>query len=184
MLTTLQIFDDGHRRDERLLDGDAGTEQAMGHMLRFARRDAASPDLRKFVLKEVVGKTSGHNQVEQVRRCFFYARDRIVYERDPFNVERVSDIWSALYALNPEPSGDAEGDCGIKSVFLATALACLGFAPEYVTIKQTPRDNGFTHVYVGVRIGNAWTALDPTPPREQPGWKPNATQVRRYAVFQ
>ncbi len=150
-------------------------------MARFVREDATQADLRQFVLREVVGKVRGHDVMGEINACFLFARDGITYRADPYGVERVADLWSTLYALNPNTP---EGDCGIKSVFLATCLALVGRPVAFTVIKQTPADDGFTHVYVNAQDERgSWLALDPTPQDRPAGWKPPRIAEGNYQIF-
>ena len=183
MLTQVQVYRDGScycPRVEVLEPGEHGTIQVLEIMAAIVREDAAQADLRKWLLRDVIRKVPGHDYEGELKSCFAFARDHIVYRRDPQGVERVADMWSTLYALSP---GEPEGDCGIKSVFLATSLALVGFEPYFVVIRQTPADVTFHHVYVGVNDGGEHLALDPTPPRERPGWEPKAHQRAYYPIF-
>lgn len=180
----LQIFRDG-RKDIRylntpLLDGEQGNMQTLDAMARIVREDRLQPDLRIFVLREIVGDLAGHDAAGEVRRIFEYARDRIVYRRDPFGVERVADIWSTLYALNPR---QPEGDCGIKSLFVASCLAIVGYKPFFVLIKQDPKAAAFSHVYNAVLVNDRLQYLDATPEGQPLGFEAKATNKFLYPIF-
>lgn len=184
MLTELQVFRDGHKSRsyfEPLQPGDHGTVQTLEVMARIVREDATQPDLRKFVLKEVVGSAvRGHDFSGEINRCFEFARNQIVYRRDPVGVERVSDLWSTLYALSP---GEPEGDCGIKSVFLASCLALVGNRPVFVVIRQTPQDVTFKHVYVGLFHEGKYLPLDPTPQEKPSGYEAQFLARALFPIF-
>lgn len=184
MKRVLQIFRDG--RDEirylnqPLLPGEQGNVQTLAAMAEIVREQRLQPDLRVFVLREIVRDAAGHDSLDELRRCFQFAQQRITYRRDPFNVERVADIWSTLYALNPN---EPEGDCGIKSGFFAACAAMLGYKPFFVVIKQRPTQPAFNHVYGAVLVDGVMRYYDPTPPNEPAGWEAGAAVKYLYPVF-
>jgi hypothetical protein len=184
-MTELQVFRDGQKRAafiEPLKDGDAGVIQELQIMRDIVRYDATQPDLRKFILRYVLGKrVRGHDYAGEVRACFDFAQRGIVYRRDPVGVERIADLWSALYALSPDD--EPEGDCVIKSVCLATCLALLGHYPFFVVMKQSPQDQTFKHVYVGVPLNGKKRALDPTPEETPMGFEAKSFQRVEYPIF-
>lgn len=184
MKRVLQIFRDGKSGtsylNRPLLDGEQGNLQTLEAMARIAREDRIHPDLRIFVLREIVGSTRGHDFLGEVNRIFEFARDRIIYRRDPFGVERVADIWSTLYALSPD---QPEGDCGIKSTFIASACAILGHKPFFVVIKQSPKQKAFNHVYNAVAIDGELRYFDATPEDRPAGWEAPSWSKFLYSVF-
>jgi hypothetical protein len=184
MRRALLIFRDGKKHESSLTlplaDGEQGNMQTLAAMAQIVREDRLESDLRIFVLREVVGDVRGHDHLGELRRCFEFARDRITYRRDPWGVERVADIWSTLYALNPETP---EGDCGIKSMFLASCAAILGFRPSFVVIKQRPDQRAFNHLYVGIPIEGKMTYFDPTPQDAPIGWEVKSYSKFLYPIF-
>jgi hypothetical protein len=186
MKRVLQIIRDGETRESSLnrplLDGEQGNMQTLDAMAQIVREDRLMPDLRIFVLREIVGSTRGHDSLGEITRIFEFAQKRIVYRQDPVHVERVADLWSTLYALNPD---EPEGDCGIKSVFVATCCALLGHKPFFTVIKQRENQRAFSHVYIGVIYdGNKLIYLDPTPEDAPPGWElPGTFEKMAYPIF-
>lgn len=180
----LQIFRDG--RESRsylnvpLLDAEQGNLQTCAAIAKIVREDRIEPDLRIFVLREIVGDVRGHNHIGEVERIFDFCQSRIVYRRDPFNVERVADIWSTLYALNPR---EPEGDCGIKSAFFASCCAILGLKPFLVLIKQRPDARAFNHVYNAVVIDGELRYYDATPEDRPAGWEAGYYKKLLYPIF-
>lgn len=184
MKRALQIIRDGHAGtpiflNEPLAEGEQGNVQTLGVMAKIVREDRLEPDYRRFVLREIVGGTRGHDFRAEAERCFLYARDRIVYRRDPVSMERVADMWSTLYGLGDVP----EGDCGIKSTFLATCLALLGHKPFFTVIKQRPEQKAFNHVYVGAYVGGQVVYMDPTPNEAPIGWEADSVMKLAYQIF-
>jgi hypothetical protein len=154
--------------------------QTCDAMARIVREDRLHPDLRIFVLREIVGDISGHDPAGQIFRIFDFAQSRIAYNRDPFNVERVADIWSTMYALDPKRP---EGDCGIKSTFFASCCALLGHKPFFVLIKQDKRMRAFNHVYCAVMVEGKLRFFDPTPEDRPAGWEAGHYRKLLYPIF-
>lgn len=184
----MQIFRDG--RETRsylnipLKDGEQGNLQTVEAMANIVREDRLHPDLRIFVLREIVGETRGHDALGEVERIFEFCQSRITYRRDPFNVERVADIWSTLYALNPSRADlGPEGDCGIKSTFFASCCAILGHKPFFVLIKQRPEMKAFNHIYNAVVVNGEMRYYDATPQDAPAGWEAESVRKLRYSIF-
>ena len=106
--------------------------------------------------------------------------ERNPYRKDPFGVERVADIWSTLYALNPN---EPEGDCGIKSLFFASCCAILGHKPFFVVIKQRPNQKAFNHVYNAVLLEGRMHYYDPTPQDKPAGFEVASSAKFVYPIF-
>lgn len=174
----LLIFRDGNPKrylTTPLLVGEQGNIQTLNVMAQIVREDRTQPDIRNFILREIVGDVRGHDFEGEIEACFRYARDRITYRKDPIHCERVADIWSTLYALNPR---EPEGDCGIKSTFFATCVAALGHRPFFRVIKQHPNQSNFNHVYVSVVVNGKLKPYDPTPEE-----MPSGREVASWAKF-
>ena len=184
MKRVLQIFLDGRGTQssliEPLLDGEQGNLQTLNVMARIVRDDRTQPDLRTFVLREIVGGTRPHDFAAEVDRIFDFAQHEIAYRKDPFAVERVADLWSTLYALDAD---GPEGDCGIKSTFFATCCALLGHKPFFVVIKQMPGQTSFNHVYNAVLINNELKFYDATPEDKPAGYEPQSWKKFIYSIF-
>jgi len=184
MKRVLQIFRDGKETKRYLnlplLVGEQGNLQTLAAMARIVREDRIEPDLRIFVLREIVGDIRGHDHAGEMDAVFRYARDRITYRKDPVGVERVADIWSTLYALNPDRP---EGDCGIKSVFMASCFAILGHKPYFVVIRQRPEQRAFNHVYNAVAVEGGVLYFDATPEDRPAGWEANSFEKFLYPIF-
>lgn len=151
--------------------------QTLDAMAEIVREDRTDRVLRSYVLNEIVGDVRGHDSLGEVTRIFEYARDRITYRRDPFGVERVIDPWSVVHMDKPE------GDCGVKSLFIASCCAVLGYKPYFVVIKQTPNQTAFNHVYNLVLVGGAMQYLDATPEDAKPGEQARSVVKKIYPIF-
>jgi len=184
MKRVLQIFRDGRKTlsylNQPLLDGEQGNLQTLDAMAQIVREDRIEPDLRIFVLREIVGGIRGHDFAGEIERIFEFAQRRITYRKDPFNAERVADIWSTLYALNPN---EPEGDCGIKSTFFASCCAILGHKPFFVVIKQRPNQKAFNHVYNAVLLDGELKYYDATPEDAAAGWQAPSVKKFLYPIL-
>jgi hypothetical protein len=184
----LQIFRDGLTGEkieliEPLKDGEQGNFQTLGYMAEIVRNDRTKADLRRFVLREIVGSdVKGHDFDTEIKRIFEFTQKQIVYRKDPVNVERVMDIWSTLYGTETDSNYSPEGDCGIKSVFLASCLALIGHKPVFVIIKQS-QGEAFNHVYNGVNINGKVKYLDATPEEKPIGYQPKSLQKFIVPIF-
>ena len=187
MKRVLQIFRDGKSEEcylnEPLLDGEQGNYQTLRRMAEIVQADRLQPDLRRFVLREIVGHVAGHDKLGEVQAIFEYARDRITYRQDPWNVERIADLWSTFNALNTNPPYEPEGDCGIKSTFIATCCALLGYRSYFVIIKQTPNQDSFNHVYAAVKVDGELWPLDATPEDAPMGWEAASYKKMLFDIF-
>jgi hypothetical protein len=177
MHTQLQVFRWGkHRgtiRTQPLSHGEKGTVEALEIAAQMVREDALDPALWRLVTSWILSGVSGHEPAQQIDKAFKFARDRITYQLDPRGTERVVDLHTALctFAL--------QGDCLVKSIFLATTLALLGFQPFFVVIKQTAQSTNYHHVFVGIIYQGSYLALDPTPEDAPAGWEA-ASYVKSY----
>lgn len=184
MKRSLQLFRDGHGKtkllSEPLLEGEQGNLQTLAEMAKIVREDRMQPDLRIFVLREIVGSVAPHDFAGEVEKIFEFAQHRIAYRKDPFAVERVSDIWSTLYALD---ANGPEGDCGIKSTFFASCCALLGHKPLFVVIKQMKGQTSFNHVYNAVVVGDQIKYYDATPEDQPAGFEPKSWKKFLYHIF-
>jgi hypothetical protein len=184
MARILQIFRDGKRfkpiEQQKLLDGYQGNLQTLGIMSRMVREDRTQKDLRRFIERNILKDVKGQNFDKEIKRIFEFCRDEILYRKDPVQVERIADLWSCLYALN---ENQAEGDCSIKSVALATMLAIFGHKPCFAIVKAEKDDLNFSHVFVEVEIDGEFYALDPTPEDSKPFTEISAAVKERYLIF-
>lgn len=184
MKRALQIFRDGRSTKRSLnvplLDGEQGNFQTAEAMARIVREDRLEPDLRIFVLREIIGSTRGHDFQGEVNRIFDFCQRQITYRKDPWGVERVADIWSTLYALNPN---EPEGDCGIKATVFASCCAILGHKPFFVLIKQSKGQAAFNHIYNAVLVNGELKYYDATPQDRPAGWEAGHFRKLIYRIF-
>lgn len=155
--------------------GTAGTAYTLAWMAYLVREDSRDAALRGLVLRDIVGDVAGHDFDNEITRCFDFAQGGITYRRDPIGLERVCDLWTAMQS--------GEGDCGVKSVALATCLALLGHRPQFVVITQKPESRSFSHVYVAVQSGDELQPLDPTPESKPLGYEPTFFSRAYFPIF-
>lgn len=135
---------------EPLADGHMGTLRTLEVMRWLVRKDSRISPVRAFI----------HNLIERqpnlsaVAALFLFARDRIRYVPDPYNLEKVSDF--------EHTTESRQGDCDDKAVWLATALLSLGISVRFVVQSYAGRT--WDHVYMEFYDWSAWrwVALDPT----------------------
>lgn len=178
MHQTLLVIHNGRKQSvqtERLRDGAAGNLRTLAVMREMIREDAARDlELRRRVQGLVV-ECYGHDFNCEVEKLFEYARDRIRFIRDPIDVERIADAATTM--------ADRAGDCGDKTIWLASALGAVGHLSRFVVVDfaNDVATNGYDHVYLEVqRPDGTWQPLDPTPENVPPGWE--ATAAVRKAV--
>lgn len=183
----LQIWRDGRQRGEvlqtPLLDGEQGNAQTLAAMIGIVRADRLKADLRRLVLDLVIKDTAGHNFAGEIKQIFEFAQSRITYRKDAVGVERVVDLWTCLFGLENSRDYSPEGDCGIKSVFIATCCALLGHRPFFVIIKQDEKSQSFNHIYNAVAVGDRFYYLDATPEDKPAGYEPRALKKLVIPIF-
>lgn len=153
--------------------GNAGIYATLEHMAAFVRADAASQYLRQFVI-DLVRHCHGHDSECEIRACFEFARDAIIYRRDPHSVERVSDARRTIES--------GFGDCDDKCVLLCSLLAVVGYRTRFI-VCGFKRDS-HSHVYCEVLTSRGWLALDPTPENAAMGWEQKHAPYREvFEIF-
>lgn len=170
-----------HRSVKRLplADGVQGTLQTLQIMAEMVREDSINENVNDVVKANILKEVASHDDGAEIQALFLFWRSSIAWRRDPRGVERIADFISTARA--------GYGDCGDKSVGLATSLAAIGHTPYFVVLSQFPPDPvtgeyTFNHVYVGVRQRGAHYALDPTPNDDVAGWEA-AGEKRFYQIF-
>lgn len=188
MKRALQIIKNGQVLESSLriplLPGEQGNLQTLEAMRDVVLEDRLNPLNREFVL-ELVKNVPGHDAWGEMDEIFDFARDRIVYREDPFDVERVLDLYTTINGVDGGPVIVPEGDCGVKSMFIATCAAILGHKPFFVVIKENVKDESFTHVFTAVGIANGeWRYYDATPPNSRPGWHAPSAVELWFPIFE
>lgn len=143
-----------------LPDGVEGIRATLSIMARLVKSFRANPEFIAFTHAVLQGVAPKDDRGE-IERIFAYVRDRIIYRKDPVDVEalRAPDVLIR----------DGHGDCDDKATLLAAMLEAVGYDARFVVIGFQPDD--FTHVYVEVRFGPGWMPLDSTE-SVPAGWSP------------
>lgn len=137
---------------EPLREGDAGTRQTLEAMAR-AVRGQIPPDFSGY-LDPTIRATAlflTYNVTDPIWALFRFVRDDIAYLEHPPDMQVVQDARRTISLRR--------GDCVSKTVCLATLLATRGYFSRFVA--QDEDGQGFSHVYLEVKDGLAWVALDP-----------------------
>lgn len=135
-----------------LREGDDGTRQTLEAMAR-AVRGQIPPDFSGY-LDPTIRATATiltYNVADPIAALFRFVRDDISYLEHPPDMQVVQDARRTIAMRR--------GDCVSKSVCLATLLACRSYISRF--IAQDEDGQGFGHVYVEVKDGFGWLALDP-----------------------
>jgi hypothetical protein len=156
-----------------LLSGTSGTNQTLDVMAALVRRDAGDLQIRNFALS-LASSCSGHDFNCEIEQLYSYARDQIIYRRDPVEWEWVQDAKRTIFVFG-------SGDCDDKVVALATLLAALGHRTRFVVLGLTTEK--YTHVYLEVLTSRGWIPLDPTPEQASAGWEAKGRIRSTYEIF-
>ncbi len=150
-------------------------------MARLVRKGAEDQDLRQFIHR-LISDIPARQWDAIANRLFEYARDRVIYRRDPVGVEVVQSARATLEL--------GYGDCDDKAIFLATALALVGEVTRFRVGSYDGHEWG--HVWVQWRRGKDWIDFDPTPRTVKfnghtvptyPGWHVNAKRFAEFPIF-
>lgn len=122
-------------------------------MRNIARRYRSNPDMVEAA-RHIVQGVPQKDWLGQVKKIFYFVRDRVRYVLDPNEVETVSTPDYLLANM------EAGGDCDDKSVLLATLLEAVGHPARFKAVGF--EGGALTHVYVETKIGERWIPLDTT----------------------
>jgi transglutaminase-like putative cysteine protease len=179
----LQIFRDGRRNKRLLLQqlpaGAKGNLETLFVMKQIVLADSKENDLKNYAMREIIGLDK-KTLAEKVKAAFLYCRDQILYKPEKDGLETVADLWSCIYALDPD---HATGDCAIKSIVLATCFSYLGLKPRFVAIRQIKDADYFNHVFVECDIDGKTIVYDPTPPESREGDELKSFSRLIYRIF-
>lgn len=174
----LLVIDHGVRRfvaTKALRPGKEGNLQTLAEMLPMIRRDAEDEEIRKRALRLIADCP---NEFEcQVGKLFEYARS-IHFVRDPIDAERIADAATTI--------DQQAGDCGDKTILLASMLGSIGYVSRLVAVNfyDDLATHGFDHLLLEVqRDDGAWVPLDATPEAAPPGWEPDAPVREVFAIW-
>lgn len=181
----LIIYRDGRRFEQTVVmpleEGVKGNWQTLAAMAKIVREDAAMPDLKRFIERAILPGINFSDSQALIQAAFNFCNHSILYFDDFPTIERIADLWSCLYALDPK---QAIGDCVIKSVALATILATAGLKPFFVALQSDAQSTTFNHVFVGLEQNKNFLPLDPTPKNFKPGQIAPSSKIRMFPIFE
>jgi Transglutaminase-like superfamily len=160
MSPTLQVETRYANYRRPLAKGRAGNIQTLDLEADLIRRDDGDPAFEDWA-NRICGNVSGHNDLAMLEKIFRYCRTQILYRRDPYGFEQVKDARRTI--------ADGYGDCGDKTVLMATLVAALGYKPRLAVISY--RLPMFQHEFVQVFVKGRWISYDPTPEEAIAGWE-------------
>jgi len=100
----------------------------------------------------------------EIRALFEWVRRNIRYTRDIFQVETLHTARRMLELR--------AGDCDDMTILLGAMLVATGHPVRLVLAGfRRNRPHSYSHIYLEVRLGSEWIALDPTMDRPL-GWSP------------
>lgn len=171
-------------------NGDAAIMKTLDHMVRLARRDARTPDVRTLAQKlsaSCKGKTP-QKEFCKVKAAFDWVVDNIEYKYDHEHVVDYADVENpnaTEFLIAPKHQlGVLTGDCDDMSMMLASLLGAMGFQVKFKVIAWRGRE--YTHVYVEVFMPNVdgeyrWIPLDPVAGSKGFAWE-KAPVIRKHIV--
>jgi len=137
--------------------GIARTLAVMRHMVRHFRRD---PEIIALAM-ELTGHLPNKDIVGEAEALHAFVQGTIRYVED---VNEVETVRTPLVTLE-----HGAGDCDDHAVLLASLLEAVGRKTRFVAAGFMGGD--LEHVWVEVKIGDSWFALETTEPVEM-GWRP------------
>jgi hypothetical protein len=163
-----------------LAHGKDGNEQTLRVAAAWVREDSASDaQLRQFVLEHFISQCAPGDYLGAVTKLFEFSRDAIRFADDPEDVERIADAWSTI--------ADGWGDCGDKSILLASMLGVIGIPSQFIVQEwegDVIAENGFDHVHIEAFMPDGSTLqLDPTPRSAMLGWEAPSAARMRFVIW-
>lgn len=162
---------------QRLRHGADGNVQTLRLAAAMVRQAETDEDLRRFaedLVKDCAPTNEPGGTQCQVEKLFEFARDGIRYIDDPPDTERIADAWATIETR--------AGDCGDKSILLASLLATVGCQSQFIVqnFHDDVLDHGFDHVHIEAFMPDGSVVqLDPTPRSAIFGWEaPSAVRMR------
>lgn len=121
--------------------GDSAIMKTLEHMIRLARRDARTPDVKTLAKRLSVG-CSGSDRIQKdfckVKAAFDWVVDNITYKFDHQHVTdwiEVDNPNTTEFLIAPKHQlGVLTGDCDDMSMMLAAILGAMGFQVKYKVI--------------------------------------------------
>lgn len=173
--------------------GYSGTEKTIRLMHKLVAKGKLDPSLHEIatLIRLSVPEDQRGSTRATAEAVFRWVKKHGVFQRDPFQIERIDHPVSSMKAIIEARQSGAYtgpglfvGDCDTFSIWVATLGGLLGFNYAFETAKVDPvRPDEFSHVWTALRVGNDWLALDASTPRAYPGWRPPVSsqdQLKRW----
>jgi len=149
----------------RVPRGDRGTlatARIIGRMVYEGAKDFLVRQ-RAIEIFRIAGVAS-KDRFGEIRALFEWVRRNIRYTRDIFQVETLHTARRMLELR--------AGDCDDMTILLGAMLVATGHPVRLVLAGfRRNRPHSYSHIYLEVRLGSEWIALDPTMDRPL-GWSP------------
>src|SRR3954470_7266436 len=121
-------------RSEPLRHGADGNEQTLRIAAQWVREDSATDAniraLAESLIASCAPASSSEGSTCEILKLFEFVRDRIRYVEDAPDTERIADASRTLAHADAFYAG--AGDCGDKSILLATLLGSIGVKSQFI----------------------------------------------------
>jgi hypothetical protein len=88
------------------------------------------------------------NHVEEAKALGDFVKNKVIYRRDPDDVEQLQDPLKIATDINT--NNVAYGDCDDMACFLACLLISVGFRPNFRAVRYENNKGHYNHIYVVV----------------------------------
>lgn len=143
-----------------LPDGIDGVIATLRFMAQIVKEYKINPIVREKALA-LTRFVFQKDFIGEVQALFDFVQNHVRYVHD---IEGVETLQTPDVTLD-----HMAGDCDDKSILLASLLASIGYSSRFRAVGFA-RDV-LEHVYVEVKLGTQWIALDATEPNPM-GWAP------------
>jgi|GEM_PF-6078510 len=177
----LLIVQNGQRRSwpasQSLRHGALGNEQTLRYAAAMVREDAVQDDRLRALAESLIQSCAPHDSQCEVQKLFEFVRDQIRYVEDAPDTERIADAWRTYE--------HRAGDCGDKSILLASLLACIGYRSQFV-VQSWDGDlsDGYDHVHIAAFMPDGSVVeLDPTNENAGVNWEAPDKARARFPIW-
>lgn len=150
-----------------LPQGEQGIRATLQLMQRLVSQFKRHPQVRGEALS-LVSHLAPKDKRGEVEAVFLYVQNHIRYARD---IRGMETLQTPIVTMDLEA-----GDCDDKSTLLAAMLESIGFQTRFAAVGHSA-PGVYSHVYVEVKLGNAWLPLDATMHHPM-GWAPRRPLAR------
>lgn len=174
---------------ERLEGGWNGTAQTIRRMHRLVAMGKLDPTMHQ--LATWLRRNYSHTDYDGHRRALWsFLRDCGLFQRDPYQVERIEHPLEAIKAVVAgrlrglddwaKPGALFVGDCDLFSIMAGTVGGLWGFPYAFETVKgDSNRPDDFSHVFPLVHFPDkGYVAFDATVDESSIGWRPPIPEDR------